>query len=142
MTSSLPAAVGRAMAVQVNRTRRVATDADTIADLRVQLDQMRRERDAALAEIERLNGLIEKQQASVVHSPTVNKADAGTFVNGRLVVNQVEAAQRLNVKQYQISRWLKAGKFEKATVPGHKLPGIYADSLHKPERGQPGRKKK
>ena len=140
--TSLPPAVGRAMTVQVNRTRHEPTPAEIIHDLRVQLAVAERYLELANEKISRLEAENEQLRAVAVHSTSVNSADAGTFVNGRLVVNQVEAAQRLGVKQYKISRWLKAGKFEKVAVPGHKLPGIYADSLYKPERGQPGRKKK
>lgn len=140
--SSFPAAAGRALAVQVTRTRQTDPLQAQIDDLTVKLAKAERERDAALKENTRLAAENELLRGVAIHSATVNGAEAGTFVNGRLVVNQVEAAKRLNVKQYQISRWLKAGKFQKVEVPGHKLPGIYADSLHKPERGQPGRKKK
>lgn len=140
--TNLPAAAYNAMAVQAARNRRAQTPDEVIADLRVQLAQAQRDLVAAQQEIKRLNAENELLRCSVIHSPAANAGDAGTFVNGRRVVNQVEAAKQLNVKQYQISRWLKAGKFQTVRVPGHKKPLIYADSLHKPERGQPGRKKK
>ncbi len=137
--------VGRAMVTQAKRLHREPTPAEIIADLRVQLAEAQRELAAAHLEIKRLNVendtlAVRAHRAGKVN--TASEANAGTFVNGRKVVNQVEAAELLKVKQYQVSRWLKAGKFEKVAVQGHKKPMIYADSLHKPERGQPGRKKK
>lgn len=141
-TSFLPEAAYKAMAVQAKRLHRDLAPAETIADLRVQLAEAQRDLAAANLEIQRLNAENDKLALKAHRSPKVNAADSGTFINGREVVNQVEAAKRLKVKQYQVSRWLKAGKFEKTDVAGHKKPMIYADTLHKPEHGQPGRKKK
>jgi hypothetical protein len=137
--------ITRAMAVQVersSRTHRTPTDADIIADLCVKLEVAQRDLAAAHLEIERLATENERLRASVIHGPGVNAAKEGLFVNGRLVVNQIEAAEILGVKQFKISRWVKAGKFQTVAVPGRKIPMLYADSLHKPERGKPGRKKK
>lgn len=142
MNVHLPSAAYKAMAVQKARTQQPTTDADVIRDLRLKLAIAERERDAALAEVTRLNA--ENDTLTLrTHRSKTNAGDAGsgTFVDGRRVVNQVEAARLLDVPQYKISRWLKARKFEKARVPGRKLPGIFADSLHKPEPGKAGRKK-
>ncbi|MEO8608928.1 MAG: hypothetical protein ABI690_13640 [Chloroflexota bacterium] len=140
--SMINPAVGRAMADQVKRTRREPTDAERLHEALVENARLIRELALAHVEIKRLNAENDKLAVRAHRAPKTNAGGAGTFINGRKVVNQVEAAKHLGVKQYQISRWLKAGKFEKVEVPGHKLPSIYADSLHKPERGQPGRKKK
>lgn len=142
--NNLPAAAYKAMAVQATRLHREPTPAEIIDDLRVQLAQAVRDLAAANEEITRLNAENDKLALRAHRAKKVNAdtADSGTFINNRRVVNQVEAAELLRVEQYQISRWLKAGKFEKVIVPGRKKPMIYADSLHKPERGQPGRKRK
>lgn len=142
--NNLPAAAYSAMAVQAKRLHREPTPQEIIDDLRVQLAQVQGELKAAQEEIKRLNTENDKLVVRAHRAKKVNAeaADSGTFVNGRRVVNQVEAAEQLRVEQYQISRWLKAGKFQKVIVPGRKKPMIYADSLHKPERGQSGRKRK
>src|SRR5689334_12088858 len=114
--NNLPPAAYTAMVVQAKRLHREPTPQEVLADRRVQLTKAQNDLVAAQDEINRLNSVIETQQASVVHSATVNAADSGLFINGRKVVNQVDAAKLLGVKQYQISRWLKAGKFEKVAV--------------------------
>jgi hypothetical protein len=142
---ALNSAVGRAMAVQVKRTRRDQTPQDIIAELRVKLAQAERERDNALTEVERLNAENDTLALKAHRARKTSSAadsDAVLTINGRQVVNQVEAAKRLNVPQWKISRWMNAGKFEKVAVPGRKKPMIAVDSLTKPEPGKPGRKKK
>src|SRR5687768_7333600 len=93
----LNSSVGRAMAVQVKRTRRDQTPQDIIAELRVKLAQAERERDNALAEVERLN--VENDKLALkAHRARKTSTDADTdavlTINGRQVVNQVEAAKR------------------------------------------------
>lgn len=145
--SSFPAAVGRAMTVQVNRTRREPTLQEINDDLRVQLAAAQRELKAAQNEIKRLNAENDKL---AVRAHRVKKTDSGALITGQFhkgieYVNQVEACAILGMpakEQYRISRWIKAGKFEMMSVPGLKKKQIVRASLHKPERGQPGRKKK
>jgi hypothetical protein len=143
--SAFPAAVGKAMAVQVKRTRRDQTPQGIIDELRVKLAQAERERDAALEQIKRLDAENDKLALKAHRARKTSSTadtDAVLTINGRQVVNQVEAAKRLNVPQWKISRWMNAGKFEKVAVPGRKKPMIAVDSLTKPEPGKPGRKKK
>lgn len=142
---ALNAAVGKAMAVQVNRTRRDQTHQDIIDELRVKLAQAERERDIALVEVKRLNDENDKLAVKAHRarkSSSTGDADAVLTINGRQVVTQVEAAKRLKVEQYQVSRWVKVKKLETLTVPGRKKPMIPVDCLTKPEPGKPGRKKK
>lgn len=132
-------AVGKAMVKQLKRNRR-QSPSDVICDLNVALTKAERERDEARAQVEELrteNDIL-RQKTKWADAPK----SAYLQVNGIDVVNQVEAAKILNEPQYQISRWLKAGKFEKVSVPGRKKPMIAVRSLKKPERGQPGRPKK
>lgn len=142
---ALNSAVGRAMAVQVKRARRDQTPQDVIDDLRVELAQVKRERDIALAEVERLNAendtlAVKAHRARKVTSN--GDTATGKFHGGVEYVNQIEAAALLKVEQYQISRWVAAKKFEMMTVPGIKKQQIVRSSLVKPARGTPGRKKK
>lgn len=142
--TAFPAAVGRAMAVQVDRTRREPTQQDIINDLRVMLAQAERERDNALAEVKRLEAENDKL-AIKAHRARKTSADGsatGKFHDGIEYVNQTEAAAILKVNQYAVSRWVKAGKFETLTVPGLKIRQIVRASLDKPEPGKAGRKKK
>jgi len=76
------------------------------------------------------------------------QSDVGDLtINGRTVVSQTQAARylskkyNLSIKQYQISRWIKAGRFETATVDGHSHSMIYKDSLHIPTQSSKGKKK-
>ncbi len=134
--------VGGAMAVQVKRNHR-QSPSDVINDLNVQITKLTRERNEAL----------EREQAALKENDTLRQrlkherpveASASPYlqVNGIDVVNQVEAARMLGEPQYKVSRWLKAGKFEKIVDPSRKYPWIAVRSLKKPERGQPGRPKK
>lgn len=142
----LNSAVGKAMADQSKRLQRPRTLQDTIDDLRVKLAKAERELVNALAEIKRLNkendDLHIKAHRAGKKTSTTADADAILTINGRQVVTQVEAAKRLKVEQYQISRWVKAKKLETLSVPGRKKPMIPVDALTKPEPGKPGRKKK
>lgn len=143
--NNLPAAVYDAMAKQSKRLQQEPTLQQKYDELRVKLTQAERERDNALAEVERLNAENDKLALKAHRARKTSSAadtDAVLTINGRQVVNQVEAAKRLNVEQYCISRWVKAGKFELVKVPGRKKPMIAVDSLTKPEPGKPGRKKK
>ena len=142
--TAFPAAAGRAMAVQVKRTRRDQTPQDIIDELRVKLAQVERERDNALAEVKRLN--VENDQLALkAHRARKSSAEGsatGKFHDGVEYVNQKEAAELLNVPQFKMSRWVKAKKFEMIAVPGLKVKQIVRSSLYKPEPGKAGRKKK
>lgn len=59
-------------------------------------------------------------------------ANSALMYDGREVVNQSEAAKRLGVKQYAVSRWVAAGHFQTARVGARTL--IFADSLHTPAK--------
>lgn len=144
MTLHLPPAAYSAMAKQVKRTRRDQTPQDIIDDLRVKLAKAERERDNALAEVKRLNDENDKLalKAHRTRKASANGSTGRLSIDGREVVNQVEAAEILKVPQWKISRWVAAGKFEKVAVPGKRKPLLFADSLTKPEPGKPGRKKK
>ncbi len=105
--------------------------------------QLKRELAAALSEISRLTDEADtfaarahaKRQYDTRHSALGNSA---LLHEGREVVNQTEAARQLNVKQYQISRWVAAGHFQTVRVGSRTL--IYADTLHKPAPKQRKRK--
>lgn len=148
--TAFPAAVGKAMAVQVNRTRHEPTLQDKYEALLVELAQVERERDTAQAEVKRLN---EENDILAVKAHRARKPTADASANGSEsttikihegveYVNQSEAATILNVGQYAISRWVKAGKFQMIAVPGYKRLQIVRSSLHKPAPGKAGRKKK
>lgn len=141
---ALNASVGRAMAVQVKRTRRDQTPQDIIDELRAMLTKAERERDIALAEVQRLNTENDKLalKAQRARKTSADGSATGKFHDGIEYVNQTEAATILKVEQYQISRWVTARKFEMLAVPGLKKKQIVRSSLVKPERGTPGRKKK
>lgn len=139
--NNLPAAVYGAMAKQVKRTRRDQTPQEIIDDLQVKLAQVERERDNALEEVKRLNEENDKLALKAHRTRKTNGSTGRLSIDGREVVNQVEAAEILKVPQWKISRWVAAGKFEKVAVPGRKKPMLFADSLTKPEPGKPGRKK-
>ncbi len=137
------AAVGSAMAKQLTRVNHPQTDAEKLRDAQVQITRLERELAAALEENQRLNAENDRLAIRAGRAGKgINTVADGTFVNGRLVINQVEAAKRLNVPQYMISRWVKDRKIKTTPVPGRKKPGIFADELVKPPRGKPGRKKK
>lgn len=142
--TTFPAAAGRAMAVQVNRTRRDPTLQDIIDELRVKLSQAERERDAALAEVKRLNAENDRLalKAHRTRKSSAGDSATGKFHDGVEYVNQSEAAAILNVPQFKMSRWVKAGKFEMIAVPGLKIKQIVRASLYKPAPGKAGRKKK
>lgn len=130
----LSSSVGKAMAVQVNRTRREPTLQDIIDELRVKLAQAERERDTAQAEVKRLNEEND-QLALKAHRARKTSADgstSGKFHDGVEYVNQTEAAAILNVPQFKMSRWVKANKFEMIAVPGFKIKQIVRASLYKP----------
>lgn len=144
MTVHLPQAAYDAMKVQAKRTQHEPTLLERYDELRVRLTQVEGERDNALAEVQRLNA---ENDSLNLKAHRARKVDTGAAVTGQFhdgveYVNQVQAAAILKVGQYAISRWVKAGKFEMIAVPGHKKPQIVRSSLVKPERGQPGRKKK
>lgn len=141
--TALPAAVGKAMAVQVKRTRRDQTPQDMIDELRVKLAKAERERDVAVAEVKRLNDENDKLalKAHRARKPSADGSATGKFHDGIEYVNQTEAAALLNVPQFKMSRWVKAGKFEMIAVPGLKIKQIVRASLYKPEPGKAGRKK-
>lgn len=144
MTLHLPAAAYNAMAKQKRRTQQPRTLQDDIDELRVELAAVERERDNALAEVKRLNAENDTL-ALKAHRARKSSADGsatGKFHNGIEYVNQSEAAGLLNVPQFKISRWVKAGKFEMIAVPGLKIKQIVRATLTKPEPGKPGRKKK
>ena len=58
------------------------------------------------------------------------RMNSALLFDGRPVVNQTEAARLLNVKQYQISRWVAAGHFQTVIVGARTL--LFADTLHQP----------
>ena len=146
--TSFPAAVGRAMATQVKRTRRDQTPQDIIDELRAMLTKVERERDAALAEVKRLNTENDDLHRKAYRAgrdrkvATADGSATGKFHDGIEYINQSEAAEILNVPQFKISRWVKAKKFEMIAVPGLKVKQIVRSSLYKPEPGKAGRKKK
>lgn len=144
MTVHLPDATYKAMAKQKRRTQQPRTLQDEIDELRVKLAAAERERDDALAEVERLNTENDTLNLKAHRARKVNADPSvtGQFHDGIEYVNQVQAAVILKVGQYAISRWVKAKKFEMIAVPDHKKLQIVRSSLVKPERGKPGRKKK
>lgn len=149
MTVFLPQAAYDAMKVQAKRTHHEPTLQEQYDELRVKLAVAERERDNALAEVKRLNAENDSLnlKAHRAHKVNADLTDGvghvtGQFHDGIEYVNQVQAAAILKVGQYAISRWVKARKFEMIAVPDHKKLQIVRSSLVKPERGQPGRKKK
>lgn len=143
MSLHLPAAAYDAMAKQKRRAQQPRTLQDDIDDLRAMLTKAERERDNALAEVKRLNAEND-QLALKAHRARKTSADGSSEQShdGIAYVNQAQAAAILDVGQYAISRWVKAGKFQMIAVPGAKRLQIVTSSLYKPERGTPGRKKK
>lgn len=141
---ALDPAAYKAMAVQARRTQQPRTLQDDIDELRVKLAKAERELAAATQHVAALET---ENDALALKAHRARKVNAdpsvtGQFHDGIEYVNQVQAAAILKVKQYAVSRWIKAGKIQTMTVPGHKKPQIVRSSLVKPERGKPGRKKK
>lgn len=141
---ALDPAAYKAMAVQARRTQHEPTLQERYDELRVKLAKAERELAAAtqrVAELEVENDAL-ALKAHRARKVNTGGSITGQFHDGVEYVNQVQAAAILKVGQYAISRWIKAGKFQTMTVPGHKKTQIVRSSLVKPERGKPGRKKK
>lgn len=95
-----------------------------------------------IAALEARNQALERENdvltTRISHLRSPRTQDGKLLLDGREVVNQSEAARRLGVKQYAISRWVAAGHFQTARVGARQM--IFADSLHTPAKKS--RKKK
>lgn len=140
--TSLPAAAGRAMAVRAKQRQRPQTPDEIIAGLRVQLAIVEHERDVLKEEIDRLNKENDALALKAHRAAKTNGSGQGTYVNGRKMLTQKEAAKILRVDQAQISRWVKSDRIKTEQVPGRVHKMIPADTLRKPDPGKRGRKSK
>lgn len=116
------------MAKQLRRVN-VRDDDDDLRDLRAECSRLAALNDSLCEQLAAAQAEIESLRDQLGYERKL-AARPGLTVNNRAVVTPTEAARILEVKLYQVSRWMQ--HFECVAVPGRARPLIYADSLHIP----------
>lgn len=130
---------GRAMAGQVKRV-----NAGSGHDLAETNRQLVHENLQLTREVERLTALLAELQGAAdseaINARILQQAEAHSAqiatIGGRAIGSQKQYADRWNVKQWQVCRWVKAGELKTSKVNGQLKPYVFMDQEPPPPKAR------